>query len=313
MIGRSVRVSRTGTCAPPPTAARASRGCAGHDACSRGGAAASRPAEARRMRFEKWQALGNDYLIVEASDLSFPLTPGERTPTVRPPRRSRRRRSARAGARRRSRLRRAAADLQPGRVGGRAVGNGAREAILYLRRAGWTDRTVLDPDGGGRDPADDPRPDDVPGRHGPRGLHSRTSRGGPDGAGEVGRGGRLPARPDRQPAVRDPRRRPRRLARWTCPRSARRSSATRSSPTAPTSRSGARPARRDPGADLRARRGGDAVVGHRRVRRRRRVRAAGRRVAGHRACSTAASSRSTSTSRCTSTSPAGRCRSTAAS
>ena len=27
------------------------------------------------MRFEKWQALGNDYLIVEASDLSFPLTP----------------------------------------------------------------------------------------------------------------------------------------------------------------------------------------------------------------------------------------------
>jgi diaminopimelate epimerase len=26
------------------------------------------------MRFEKWQALGNDYLIVEASNLSFPLT-----------------------------------------------------------------------------------------------------------------------------------------------------------------------------------------------------------------------------------------------
>ena len=26
------------------------------------------------MRFEKWQALGNDYLIVEAEQLPFPLT-----------------------------------------------------------------------------------------------------------------------------------------------------------------------------------------------------------------------------------------------
>src|SRR5947208_321926 len=28
------------------------------------------------VNFEKWQALGNDYLIVEASDLPFELTPG---------------------------------------------------------------------------------------------------------------------------------------------------------------------------------------------------------------------------------------------
>src|SRR3954470_3926065 len=28
------------------------------------------------MRFEKWQALGNDYLIVEAAALPWPLTPG---------------------------------------------------------------------------------------------------------------------------------------------------------------------------------------------------------------------------------------------
>ena len=27
------------------------------------------------MRFEKWQALGNDYLIVERDDLPFELTP----------------------------------------------------------------------------------------------------------------------------------------------------------------------------------------------------------------------------------------------
>src|SRR5437667_9810183 len=29
----------------------------------------------RRMKFEKWQALGNDYLIVERDELPFELTP----------------------------------------------------------------------------------------------------------------------------------------------------------------------------------------------------------------------------------------------
>ena len=29
----------------------------------------------RRVRFEKWQALGNDYAIVEESELPFELTP----------------------------------------------------------------------------------------------------------------------------------------------------------------------------------------------------------------------------------------------
>ena len=29
----------------------------------------------RAMRFEKWQALGNDYLIVERANLPEPLTP----------------------------------------------------------------------------------------------------------------------------------------------------------------------------------------------------------------------------------------------
>ena len=28
------------------------------------------------MRFEKWQALGNDYLILETEELPFELTPG---------------------------------------------------------------------------------------------------------------------------------------------------------------------------------------------------------------------------------------------
>jgi len=92
------------------------------------------------MRFEKWQALGNDYLIVEASDLSFPLTaravqrlcdrhtgPGadgvlELSPPDAP------------GAVARLRI------FNPDGSEAELSGNGAREAILYLRRAGWTDR-----------------------------------------------------------------------------------------------------------------------------------------------------------------------------
>ncbi len=91
------------------------------------------------MRFEKWQALGNDYLIVERDDLPFELTP------------------------KRVRLLCAAhfgvfadgvlllspssdpadvADLRifnPDGSEAELSGNGAREAILYMRRRGWTE------------------------------------------------------------------------------------------------------------------------------------------------------------------------------
>jgi diaminopimelate epimerase len=91
------------------------------------------------MRFEKWQALGNDYVIVEWRDLPGPLTP----PVVR------------ALCKRHTGI---GADgillLQPPDEEGFVArlwifnpdgsqaelsGNGAREAILYLRRHGWTD------------------------------------------------------------------------------------------------------------------------------------------------------------------------------
>ena len=90
------------------------------------------------MQFEKWQALGNDYLIVEREQLDFELTP--------------------------ERVRRLCAGhfgvfadgvlelsppSDPGHVADLRIfnpdgseaelsGNGAREAILYLRRRGWT-------------------------------------------------------------------------------------------------------------------------------------------------------------------------------
>jgi diaminopimelate epimerase len=92
------------------------------------------------MRFEKWQALGNDYLIVEASDLSFPLTPAvvrrlcdrhtgpgadgvlELSPADAP------------GFVARLRI------FNPDGSEAELSGNGAREAIMYLRRAGWTEQ-----------------------------------------------------------------------------------------------------------------------------------------------------------------------------
>jgi diaminopimelate epimerase len=90
------------------------------------------------LRFEKWQALGNDYLIVERDALPFELTPE----------RVRRMCEAHFGCQADGVLllaptsdNRFAADLRifnPDGSEAELSGNGAREAILYLRRAGWT-------------------------------------------------------------------------------------------------------------------------------------------------------------------------------
>lgn len=95
------------------------------------------------MKFEKWQALGNDYLIVERTELPFDLTsarirklcaghfgvfadgvlllePSEDPKFV-------------------ARLR----IYNPDGSEAELSGNGAREAILYLRRRGWTEEDVF--------------------------------------------------------------------------------------------------------------------------------------------------------------------------
>src|SRR3954452_12683425 len=90
------------------------------------------------VRFEKWQALGNDYLIVEAEQLPFELTP-ERVRRLADPHFG-------PGG---DGVLELAPPTQPGFVAALRIfnpdgseaelsGNGAREAILYLRRAGWT-------------------------------------------------------------------------------------------------------------------------------------------------------------------------------
>jgi len=95
------------------------------------------------MRFEKWQALGNDYLIVERDELPFELTPArvrrlceghfgvfaDGVLLLSPP-------TDPANV----------ADLRifnPDGSEAELSGNGAREAILYLRHRGWTDKDAF--------------------------------------------------------------------------------------------------------------------------------------------------------------------------
>jgi diaminopimelate epimerase len=92
----------------------------------------------RPVRFEKWQALGNDYLIVEAKDLPFALTPEA----------VRRLCNRHTGPGGDGLLELAPADgpgfvarlriFNPDGSEAELSGNGAREAIMYLRRNGWT-------------------------------------------------------------------------------------------------------------------------------------------------------------------------------
>ena len=181
------------------------------------------------MRFEKWQALANDYVIVEAAELGpAPLTPelvralcdrhtgigADGVLVLGPP--------DEPGFVARLRI------FNPDGSEAELSGNGARQAILYLRRAGWTDARQFSIQ-------------TAAGEIRPTILSDTTCRVdmGRASLRHAGRGPRLslPAPRHRQPADGDPRRRPpRRSRRSTSPRSARRSRPTRSSPSAPTSR-----------------------------------------------------------------------------
>jgi diaminopimelate epimerase len=92
------------------------------------------------MRFEKWQALGNDYIILEADELACELTVA----------RIRRICALHFGVGSDGILLLSRTDT-PGSVAALRIfnpdgseaelsGNGAREAVLYLRRHGWTDQ-----------------------------------------------------------------------------------------------------------------------------------------------------------------------------
>jgi diaminopimelate epimerase len=92
------------------------------------------------MRFEKWQALGNDYLIIERDAAPFELTPARVRMLCE--------RHTGLGA---DGVLLLAPPGDPAHVADLRIfnpdgseaelsGNGARQAVLYLRRRGWTDR-----------------------------------------------------------------------------------------------------------------------------------------------------------------------------
>ncbi|MGI8461069.1 MAG: diaminopimelate epimerase [Solirubrobacterales bacterium] len=91
------------------------------------------------MRFEKWQALGNDYVILEVAALPWELGP-ERVRRICDPH---------FGVGSDGVLLLSPLDdgthvaelriFNPDGSEAELSGNGAREAVLYLRRAGWTD------------------------------------------------------------------------------------------------------------------------------------------------------------------------------
>ena len=91
------------------------------------------------MEFEKWQALGNDYVIMEAADLPFELTPA-RIKTIC---------AAHTGVAADGILLLSEPDesgyvarlriFNPDGSEAELSGNGAREAVMYLRRHDWTD------------------------------------------------------------------------------------------------------------------------------------------------------------------------------
>jgi diaminopimelate epimerase len=95
------------------------------------------------MTFEKWQALGNDYLIVEQHELPFDLT-RERVRRLCAPHTGvgsdgvlLLSEPAERGFVARLRI------FNPDGSEAELSGNGAREAILYLRRSGWVEHDVF--------------------------------------------------------------------------------------------------------------------------------------------------------------------------
>lgn len=144
------------------------------------------------MKFEKWQALGNDYLIIEADELPWELSAGRVRRLCDP--------HFGAGSDGVLLLSRSGdpafvAELRifnPDGSEAELSGNGAREAILYLRRHGWTDADTFSI----RTPAGPITPTITSERtcSVEMGRASTTSKdfpsGGPDGAGTLSAGGR---------------------------------------------------------------------------------------------------------------------------
>jgi diaminopimelate epimerase len=90
------------------------------------------------VRFEKWQALGNDYVIIDERELPFELTPGRVRAICAP--------HTGVGSDGVLLLAEAGGDavaevriFNPDGSEAELSGNGVRQAVMYLRQRGWTD------------------------------------------------------------------------------------------------------------------------------------------------------------------------------
>ena len=162
------------------------------------------------MRFEKWQALGNDYLIVERDELPFELTPGARAQAVRGPlRRVRRRRAAALAAGRAARTWPTCGSSTPTarRPSCRATAR-ARRSCTCAAAAGPTATSSRSPPPRARSARGSPARTPAASTWATRALTSRglPGRAAPTAAATCrapGASGRFQPRLDRQPAVRD--------------------------------------------------------------------------------------------------------------
>ena len=99
------------------------------------------PNRLRDASFEKWQALGNDYLIVERGALPLGADRGADPADLRPAFRGRLRRDPAALAQRGPGFVAELRIFNPDGSEAELSGNGAREAVLYLRRTAGPTRT----------------------------------------------------------------------------------------------------------------------------------------------------------------------------
>jgi diaminopimelate epimerase len=90
------------------------------------------------VEFEKWQALGNDYVILEAGQLPFELTPRRVRAICAPHTGVSADGVLLLSPAEESRFVARLRVFNPDGSEAEVSGNGAREAVLYLRRRGWT-------------------------------------------------------------------------------------------------------------------------------------------------------------------------------
>jgi diaminopimelate epimerase len=92
------------------------------------------------VRFEKWQALGNDYVIVEERELPFELTPGRVRAICAPHTGIGSDGVLLIGEAGHAEIVAEVRIFNPDGSEAELSGNGVRQAVMYLRRTGWTDQ-----------------------------------------------------------------------------------------------------------------------------------------------------------------------------